>query len=184
MTRRNKETLKEDYLSWLEPQLRDEHGNPDKNYWELLHLMFEKEFGWVDTVPKDENRVVDGRDLRLYFTREYNLRPSALDFLGPGSSFLEVLIALSRHMSFVAGGSAPGWAWHLLSNLELDRMWDPLTGAKRNKVEEILNRVIERTYSPSGQGGFFPLSRPEEDMTRIELWYQMNIYVSELYSER
>jgi len=184
MTRRSKETLREDYLRWLEPQFREETDNPGKSYWDLINLMFEREFGWVDSIPKDENRVVDGRDLRLYFTREQNLRPSALDFLGPGSSFLEVLIALSKHMAFIAGGSAPGWAWHLVTNLELDRMSDPLSVPKRKKVEGILDTVIERTYSPSGQGGFFPLTWPEEDMTQIELWYQMNIYVSELYSRR
>jgi hypothetical protein len=180
MTRRNRENLKSDYLEWLERQLRDEHGNPDKSYWELLNIMFEKEFRWQH--PMDENRMMDGLDVRVEFANEHRIRPHVLDFLGP-CSFLELLIALSRQMAFVAGGDAPGWAWHLLNNLELNRMSDPLTRPKRNKIAEILDNVIDRRYSPDGTGGFFPLAWPEDDMTNVELWYQLNAYISELHPE-
>lgn len=180
MTRRNNDTLREEYLRWLEPQFRDEHGNPDKNYWGLINLMFETPFGWL--LPRDENRVVDGLDLRVEFANQHRLRTDTLEFLGL-CSFLEVLIGLSRRMAFVAGGQPPGWAWHLLTNLELDRLSDPFGPPKRNKAVEIMNTVIERTYSPDGTGGFFPLAWPEDDMTQIELWYQMNIYTSELHPE-
>lgn len=182
MTRRSKATLKEEYLRWLEPQIRDEYGNPEKTYWDLVTFMFEKEFRWVESVSMDENRVMDGLDLRVSFAREHGLRANALDFLGPGS-FLEVLIALSRRLAFNAGGNAPGWAWHLLNNLDLQRMWDPLTRYKANKAEDIMDTVIERRYSPEGKGGFFPLLHGEEDLRQIELWYQMHIYIEELHTE-
>ena len=170
-----------DYLRWLEPQLRDEHGNPDKSYWDLLNVMFEKEFGVI--IPMDENRMVDGLDLRVEFARENQVPKRIMNrFLWP-CSFLEVHIALSRHMAFLAGGAAPGWAWHLLTNLELDRLSDPLTRSKYKKAQEIMDTAIWRTYSPDGTGGFFPLAWPEDDMTKIELWYQMNEYVGELHPE-
>jgi hypothetical protein len=180
MSRTTSPNLIEDYLRWLEPQLRDEHGNPDRTYWDLLNAMFEKKFEWV--LPMDENRMVDGLDLRTEYIHEAHIRPTSMRSLGP-CSFLEVLIGLSRHMSFLAGGSAPGWAWHLLGNLELHRMWDPLSRPKYNKAQEIMDTVIFRKYSPDGTGGFFPLAWPEEDMTQIELWYQMNSYVGELHPE-
>ena len=180
MSRTTSPDLTEDYLRWLEPQLRDEYGNPGKTYWDLLNVMFEKEFIWVN--PMDENRAVDGLDLRVEFAHEIHIRPTRMRSLGP-CSFLEVLIALSRRMAFTAGGLAPGWAWHLLGNLELHRMSDPLSRPKYRKVQEIMEVAIRRTYSPDGVGGFFPLAWPEEDMTQIELWYQMNAYIGELHPE-
>lgn len=175
-------SLKSRYLEWLEPQLRDEHGNPDKSYRDLLTVMFDTPFGW--SVPMDDNRLADGLDLRREFSRESRPRPSEhqLDQLGP-CTFLEVLIGLSRRMAFNAGGDAPGWAWQLLGNLELHRMSDPLSRPKESKVRGILDTVIQRTYSPDGTGGFFPLAWPDDDQTRIDLWYQMNAYIMELHPE-
>lgn len=173
-------TLTEDYLHWLEPQLRDEHGNPDRSYWDLLNIMFETEFVWQ--VPNDDNRLVDGMDLRAEFSHEFRVSRSKMLALGP-CSFLEVLIGLSRRLAFAAGGSAPGWAWQLLNNLELHRMADPLSPAKQNKVRDILETVIWRNYSPDGTGGFFPLAWPDEDQTKVEIWYQMSAYTDELHPE-
>jgi len=178
MTRRPSLNLPEDYLRWLEPQLRDEHSTQGKSYWDLIGLMFEREFGWV--LEMDRNRIGDGLDLRVEFAREHRRRPDLLSDLGP-CSFLEVLIALSRRLAFDAGGEAPGWAWQLLRNLEFHRMSDPLTRQKQRKVQEVMDHVIARTYLPDGTGGFFPLAWPDEDQTRIEIWYQMSAYIEELH---
>lgn len=182
MSRRTNQTQisTENYLRWLEPQLRDENDNPGKTYWELLNVMLGKDF--VVVVPMDDNRVVDGLDLRVEFAREHRLSPDDMQVLGAGS-FLEVLIGLSRRLAFAAGGQAPGWAWQLLSNLELHRMSDPLTQSKHRKVQEIMDTAICRTYAPDGTGGFFPLAWPDEDQTKIQLWYQMSAYIEELHPE-
>lgn len=184
MTRRSDQNLRENYLRWLEPQLRDERDSPDKTYWDLLNLMFDTPYGW--SVEKDDNRLADGLDLRVEFGRETTragfISLDKLDRLGP-CSFLEVLIGLSRRLAFTAGGDPPGWSWQLIRNLELDRMWDPLTRPKQRKAIEVMDVVISRTYSPDGTGGFFPLAWPEDDQTRIELWYQMNSFVEELHPE-
>lgn len=173
------QTVREEYLRWLEPQLRDEYA-PDTSYWELINLMFDKEFVWQ--VPYDDNRIADGLDLRREFAQSARSRVRLLEQLGP-CSFLEVLIGLSRRLAFAAGGESPGWAWHLLNNVELHRMSDPLTRPKQSRAEDIMDTVIWRRYSPDGQGGFFPLAWPDDDQTKIELWYQMNSYVEELHPE-
>lgn len=178
MSRRTNLDLREDYLHWLEPQLRDD--NDDKSYWGLINLMLDTEFTW--SVNMDDNRLVDGLDVRVEFARETHRRLKAMDSLGP-CSFLEVLIGLSRRLAFAAGGQAPGWAWQLLSNLELHRLSDPLTPPKQRKAQEIMRMAMERTYSPDGTGGFFPLAWPDEDQTQVELWYQMNAYIEELHPE-
>lgn len=173
------------------PQIRDEQdglSNPRHEFWGLLELMYEKEF--VPLVNNDHNRCVDGLDLRLEFCRELRTgrrSPVLRAFLDrdrpdPPSSFLEVLIGLSRRVEFNAGGNAPGWAWVLLSNLDLHRMADPLTRAKARRANQILDRCIYREYAPDGSGGFFPLSQPQEDQTAVELWYQMAAYTIEIDS--
>lgn len=171
-------SLTEDYLYWLAPQIRDERTN--KTYWDLLTIMFEKEFVWL--VPNDDNRLQDGLDLRVDFCYAQHIRSDALRNLGP-CSFLEVLIGLSRRLAFDTGGGAPGWAWQLLINLELHKMADPLGRARKHRVHDILDTVIWRTYNPDGCGGFFPLSWPDEDQRQVELWYQMSAYINELHPE-
>lgn len=171
--------VREEYLRWLEPQLKDQYS-PRESYWDLVNLMFEKEFSW--SVPHDDNRMVDGMDLRTEFSYEARIRRSQLERIGP-CSFLEVLIGLSRRLAFTAGGEAPGWAWQLLTNLELHRMADPLTPRKQRKVDQIMTACIQRTYLPDGQGGFFPLAWPDDDQTEIELWYQLNAYAEEIHPE-
>lgn len=179
MTQRTRRVQAEDYLHWLTAQLRDEHGNPSKTYDDLARLMFEKEFRYV--LPMDDNRMVDGMDLRVEFARVEHIPPTRMpQNLGP-CKFLEVLIGLSRRMEFTGGGNAAGWAWQLLCNLELDRMSDPLSKGHIRWIDQVMETVIRRTYSPDGTGGFFPLNSDDDDQTRIELWYQMNAYIIELH---
>lgn len=172
--------LTERYFGWLASQLEDGHGNPNKTHHGLFEAMLQKEFGWV--LPMDENRMVDGMDLRVEFAREIRCRPSDMERVGP-CSFLEVLIGLSRRLAFAAGGEAAGWAWQLLVNLELSKLSDPFTRYKHRKANEIMDGVIGRTYMPDGTGGFFPLTRPDDDQTTVELWYQMHSFVEEIHPE-
>jgi hypothetical protein len=180
MAKRSSEEIKEEYLRWLEAQIKDDTSS--KSYWDLINLLFDTEFTWSESIPMDENRLVDARDLRVEFGNEFRRPRSRVLNLGP-ISFLEVLIGLSRRLAFIAGGSAPGWAWILLGNLELQRMTNPLTRPKQARIHDITSTVIERTYLPDGMGGFFPLAWPDGDQTRVELWYQLHAYVAELHPE-
>lgn len=166
--------LAEEYLRWLAFQVEDDSG---RTFSDLMAIMFETEYPEQAAlaVPNDENRLGDAIDLRKQFFREIGQS----DELGP-PSFLEVLIALSRRLEFNAGGSARGWAWQLVVNLDLDRMWDPLSSYKRRKIGAILDRCIWRTYEPNGLGGFFPLVMSERDQRKMEIWFQMAEYINEL----
>lgn len=145
------------------------------SYRDLLILMYTKEFVWF--VPNDDNRIIDGLEIR----REWaNYAPLERNY---PCSFLEVLIGLSRRMEFVLSESAEGWAWQLLINLEMHKMRDPLSRYKAKKANDIMDAVIWRTYASNGAGGFFPLGFPQEDQRKIELWYQMSAYVSEIHPE-
>ena len=141
----------------------------DKTYFDLFERRHNVEFVW--TVPNDDNRVADALYLReLYTHRRLSLQ---------GATFLEVLVALSERVAFTDGASPDLWAWRLIKNLKLNKMSDPLSPRELERVDRILETVIWRTYRPDGQGGFFPLKNPEQDQTKVEIWYQMNAYLIE-----
>lgn len=176
------EALREAYFHWLVAQVREPgRSHEEKTYWDLLRLMHRREFVWL--IPNDDNRLVDGTDLRLEFLHENGTHEhmNKADF-GPCSVF-EVMIGISRRLEFNAGGKAEGWAWQLLDNLGLRKMSDPLSLRKQRVVNNILDALVWRTYSPDGMGGFFPLGWATEDQTKVEIWYQMAAYINEIHPE-
>lgn len=174
------EPLDEQYLKWLYRQVAsDRLKDPTRTYWALLRQLYSKEFVWL--VPNDDNRVEDGRDLRLEFIADRGITDVDEDWADLGCSFLEMLIGLSRRCSFEADGSSKEWFWHLICNLNLRAFCDAhfRTKKQREYVEEAMDSVIWRTYRPDGRGGLFPLQNPQEDQREIELWYQLSCYLLE-----
>lgn len=161
-----------EYFEWLVGEIA---VPARKTYNDLFDRMHNLEFVWF--IPNDDNRIQDGMDVRNEFLN--GSRGKLTQVLG-GVSLLEVLVALSRRVAFNAGGKPERWAWELVKNLKLHKASDPLIGAKGNKVEEALESLVWRTYNPDGTGGFFPLTNPKEDQTKVEIWYQMNAYVNEM----
>lgn len=159
-----------DYFNWLISQI----ASPmNKSYIGLYERMHSLEFVW--TIPHDDNRVQDGLDLRYEF-----LDGSRQRMVLTGASILEVLVSLSRRVAFTAGGDSTVWAWRLIKNIRLNKMTDPLSTENANRIDDVLASLVWRTYSPDGRGGFFPLKDPEQDQTKVEIWYQMNAYVNEI----
>jgi hypothetical protein len=156
-----------DYFLWLIEQVHED-GHQRTGYWGLFQILHDTEFVWM--VPNDDNRVEDARQLRVEFAGTHGK---------PSVSVLEVLVALSRRVAWVASGTPEGWAWKLLCNLGLNKFRDPISNRKVQKVNDILYAVIWRTYAPDGVGGFFPLSDPIRDQRQVEIWYQMHAYVRE-----
>lgn len=158
-----------DYYDWLISQI---FVPPNKTFNELFSIMHNTEFHW--TIPNDDNRIQDGIDLRYEFL---NGRKQAIHL--QGATLLEILVALSRKVAFTAGHSSARWAWTLIKNLRLNKKSDPLTDEDVERINDVLDALIWRTYEPNGRGGFFPLDRPDADQTKVEIWYQMNKYVLE-----
>lgn len=168
------------YFEWLYGQVADpEIREPSLTYWELLRQLFTTEFKW--RVHNDENRLQDGKALRLEFVRK-----SALDGVNPqwmniGCSVLELLVGLSRHLAFLADGEPPFWFWQITENLGIRRYTDHVYDDDvRLDVAAILDHFIERRYQYNGAGGLFPLKHPHADQRGVELWYQMSAYILEI----
>ena len=170
--------LDELYLPWLYSQEASIwRKQPTRTYWSLFRLLFTKEFVWI--VPNDDNRVEDGRDLRLEFIDDEDLSDVDPAWMELGCSFLEMLIGLSRRLSFEADGGGPReWFWVLMGNLQLENFNDA-SDIPCQEIDQILDGVIWRTYKPNGSGGLFPLTNPKEDQRDVEIWYQLSAYLME-----
>lgn len=169
--------LDELYFVWLYRQVADPDAkNPALSFSALLKQLFQKEFVWI--VPNDDNRAEDGKELRLEFIRDQKLGKIDRMWSELGCSFLELMLGLSRRLSFEAGGEPHYWFWKLMGNLGLDGYSDNRR-LPQKKIEDTLNRVIYRSYKRNGLGGFFPLKQTPHDQRKVELWYQLSEYVAE-----
>ena len=171
------EPLDERFFKWLYNQVAVlEDTRSSRTYVELLRQLYTKEFIWL--IPNDDNRAVDGADLRLEFIHEQRLMNVDPEWLQLGCSMLELLIALSRRLTFEGDGEPATWFWQLISNLGLGQCNDECLISDED-INDILDEVIWRTYKRDGNGGLFPLRRAEEDQREVELWYQLSSYLLE-----
>jgi hypothetical protein len=168
--------LEQQYFEWLCGKVSIEYGKVTQRTYEgLLGQLHSKEFIW--TVPNDDNRQGDCKDLRDEFRYQYNIGDTLLSELP--CSILEVIVSLSERLEFIDGREGPLWAWTLIENLQLHKMFDPLSTRKQAIIDDILDTFIWRNYEKDGTGGLFPLAYPAEDQTKVELWYQMAAYLEE-----
>lgn len=171
--------LDREYFMWLYGQVGSVRlRNRKQTHWGLLRQLFTKQFAWV--IPLDENRAEDGKDLRREWLDEHG--PAGVDesWLGLECSMLELLIALAQRLSFEGGGESREWFWRMLDNLDLAHFNDSVyTDLHYDGIDAALDCVINRTYSPTGEGGLFPLQRPYEDQRTSELWNQLCAYILE-----
>lgn len=145
------------------------------NQQDLLRKLFFHPFEWIHrgNLAHDENRAIDGKQLRVAFMRDY---PGVKYDLEIAANCLEVMVALAINIDngLVAGnGDHPKWFWLMCSNLGL---LDP-----NCNVEDALNRWLFRGFSWNGEGSPFPLRSCKFDQRRVELWLQACGYFSEFF---
>lgn len=174
--------LDETYFVWLYSQIASiKLQNPARTYWTLARQLYTKEFVWF--VLNDDNRAEDGKDLRAQFLEARDIHNPDPVWMDLGCSMFEMLIALSRKLSFEDDQEPKFWFWQLMENLGLqeynDRQysWDHAEAEKI--VDETLDQVIWRYYSFDGRGGLFPLQVTMEDQRNVEIWYQLQAYLIE-----
>lgn len=172
-------TLDDEYFEWLYSLIGAvRNRNPARTYWRLARQLFTKEFVWL--IPNDDNRMEDGRELRLEFLEAQGYSDVNHEWMNLGCSMLEMMIALGRRASFESEKAPIDWFGIFLNNLELDQYNDAnYTPRDADHIEDVLDTVIYRNYSPDGQGGLFPLQYPDGDQRKVELWYQMSAYILE-----
>lgn len=176
--------LDELYLEWLYEQVAvPDFHDKDLTWWKLLKILYRKEFFWDEVhIPNDENRAADGIALRGKFLMRNDISSADPEWLEMGCSVLEMMIALAQRIEFkVDSGQAYFWFWTMIGNVGLIGYSDERRFTKRllERIDNILEDIINRNYEPSGLGGFFPLRYTRYDQRDRELWYQMNEFVLE-----
>lgn len=173
--------LDKSYLEWLYGQVAVvEFDEQDLTYWKLLRILFTTEFFW--SVDHDKNRSSDGIALRYRFLEESGISDVDPIWMSEGCSVLEMMVALAKRMEFESeSGGLHYWFWVLVENIGLSGFSDHrrFTKRQRERIDRILEDVIDRNYEKSGHGGFFPLKHPRYDQRKRELWYQMSDYILE-----
>lgn len=174
-------SLDEQYLTWLYAHIGNKHSrNTARTHWKFARQLYTKEFIWL--VPNDDNRAADGRGLRSIFLAEYEIVGPDPLWMDMGCSMLEMLIALAYRLQFITGDEVFDWFWTLIENLGLSMRGtsdQQYTETLEKEIDDILNKVIWRTYTETGEGGLFPVPETDQDQRNIELWYQMSAYLAD-----
>lgn len=176
----NPNSLDEAYLDWLVQQVTSprQRRSTVRTFWKILRQFHEKEFHWF--IPNDDNRILDGLELRNEFLAliHYRIGEEDEEWASNGCSVLELLVGLSRRLSELDGGEPRTWFWEMVKNLGLDQFDDQVPYDWAD-VDEALSTFIFRQYDRDGTGGLFPLEHPNGDQRKVEIWYQLNAYLLE-----
>jgi hypothetical protein len=160
------------YFDWLCAKVRLDGTT---NYLELFRVLHSHIFEPVHR--DDENRIEDAKEFREYFLQETHVDPDPHWMSEPCSVF-EVLIAFSERAEFQIDMTAQEWFWQFITNLGLVD-YRRASVSDRQTIHDILDRFVMRAYEPNGDGGLFPLRRPQRDQREVEIWYQFCDYVED-----
>ena len=169
--------MNEGYFKWLTKKV----GNTSfqRRYSKLLKQLFETSFTY--TIELDENRMFDGLKLRSKYAEECR-RCYDHDFLDLPCSILEMMVALAIRAEVHImdnpdyGDRTGNWFWEMIVSLGLSNQ----TNQNYNNiyVSEVLDRFLKRKYSATGKGGLFTIPKCKVDLRTVEIWWQMNWYMT------
>lgn len=149
------------------------------SYRKLLMHLHNIEFTYL--IDKDENRAVDGMNMRWRFACEEGYRdvPECLD--GPCSVFeMMIAVAIKCEEDIMDdpgyGDRTAQWFWNMITSLGLGSMND--RNYDREFVDDVIERFLDREYEPDGKGGLFTIRNCDCDLRTIEIFYQMCRYLN------
>lgn len=167
------------YFEWLINLVWDEEHFVDISYRRLLMHLHNTEFTWL--IDMDANRAQYGIDLRHRFTD----RPSERACLaGSPCSVLEMMVALALQCEETITTNPEGvdqthiWFWEMIDTLGLSDQFDKRYNKKY--VNDVMRTFLQREYSPDGQGGLFFIKNPKQDVSKVEIWYQMLWHLNDI----
>ena len=175
-----------DYILWVMKDRIHMSEKDIRDYRRLINVLTDIEYVWIH--PMDENRAIDGIELRSdfeYETGEYLDKSSGLM---PVCTFFEMLAALAircenqlmRNLSI--GDRTSRWFFEFVNNLGLgeytDRKWK---GQDEQIVRRIIEDFMEGKYKENGSGSMFPLKKRGINQRNEQLWKQLTAYLNENY---
>jgi hypothetical protein len=76
------------------------------------------------------------------------------------------------------GNRTGQWFWGMIVNLGLGSMTDGRYDERR--VDEIIDRFLDRDYEPNGEGGLFTIRHCDRDLRDVEIWHQLCWYLDSI----
>lgn len=180
------QSIKDEYFDWICDLVCGKLHARKITYRRLLVRLYDTTFNYI--IPMDVNRLEDGVNLRYRFGREagYPQTTIASCLDNEPCSILEMMAALaSRCEDSIMYDPDEGdrtyiWFWQMVNCLGLMDMRDEEFDIYY--VDDVLERFIRRGYKRNGQGGLFKTKDRTKDMRSIEIWYQMCIFLDEVYA--
>lgn len=170
--------LEDLYFEWLLSCVSDEAVSEEvAKVSGLLHSCFFRR-----DVGRDINRAIDGANLRkeffdLYAVAEFDEQEVAY-ILDKECSWLEMLVALCRHLDFLYEGGVLGQYLELLHNMGLDP--SSKYSHQLRYVKTTTNNININRIDRDGRGGIFPLTTSHHsDQREVEIWEQHAAYFRE-----
>lgn len=180
--------IQEQYLDWMIRLVCEDGYGGNGSWYCLFALLHDMDFTYL--MELDENRAIDGDDLRYRFAYECGYSGEDIDRLNDRPcSVLEMMVALAARceehiMDDPDSGNRTGkWFFDMIRSLGLSDMQDDRFDAIYARA--VVSRFLRREYAASGCGGLFTLRYHNADMRRVEIWYQAMWYLDEeIYGER
>lgn len=178
--------IKKPYFEWL-CNLAFPTKELRRRYQRLLDALHTSTFRYI--ISLDENRMIDGIDLRERFCYEENVSKSIVEkelYIVRGCSVLEMMVALSLRcdeqimFDFDIGNRTHIWFFEMLKNLGLDGQFDYAFDYRLYNL--IIERFLNREYTPYGEGGLFVVYR-RGDIRQSDIWYQMCWFLDERFEK-
>lgn len=173
--------IEKEYFEWIYNMMCARIYGQKISYKKLFMKLYFTEFTY--TIPQDENRREDGLSLRYRYSYEQIGTPNLISYINRPCSVLEMMVALAiRCEEDIMDDPAYGdrteqWFGGMLKSLGISLMDDDRYDDE--KVDYILNRFLNRAYSPDGKGGLFTLKRPWVDMRTVDIWGQLCYFLDE-----
>lgn len=173
------EYIADEYFKWLCNYIKNSKYRNRNKLLERLH-----DIDYIYFVDFDRNRASDGIGMRRYFAEETGY--DDILYWNRKCSVLEMLIGLAVQMQNMTEDTSDNftasyWFWDMLTNLELSNM----TNSKYDVlyIEYVIDIFMSRTYEPNGMHyNIFVLDNVHDDLTKVELWYQMCWYIEDVYN--
>lgn len=172
------------YFEWLTSMVdpftgRGDHGH----FFTVLHNMT-----YIPMMELDNNRVSDGIGLRELYARNYDIQVDGKILIDSPCSMLEFLVALASRMNYIYSQTNENCTsemfWDMMDNIGFSYYTTTdnsfaMRPEMNSELENAIETVIYRRYSPNGEGNLFLLKNPKYDQRNVEVWYQMNQYLIE-----
>lgn len=170
--------IADEYFMWLCDYIK---SSKYRNRNKLLRKLHDIDYTYF--VDFDRNRSADGMNMRRYFSEETGY--DDILYLNKKCSVLEMLVGLAVQMQIMTEDNsddykASKWFWDMVSNLELAHI-------SNNKyddeyVDHVTDIFMKRRYEKNGMKyNVFIIDSVRDDLTKVELWYQMCWYIDDIY---